>query len=1494
MNSPKAARNHAFNGSSKPGRCVRHGPVGAPYLAMLFVVWLALVSVLSCGGEQPTALPPPTPAPLRPASISVTPEETTLTALGDTVRLRAEVRDQNGQVITGATAEWSSADSSVATIDQSGLVTATANGRTTITARAASASGTASVSVRQRASVVSIAPDSLDFAEIGDTATVMAVVSDANGHPIQDAEVQWSSADSAVATVDASGLVLAVGVGETSIIGTADSVRASIRVIVRTVADDRAVLEVLYHAWGGDDWHDNTNWLTDEPLEDWFGVSERNGRVRALSLRDNNLRGEIPPEIGLLGRLLILDLVNNSLRGHVPPEIGQLQTLRDLLLSSNDLSGPLPPEIGSMSTLQYLWVRGNNLIGPLPPTFGNLRLRQFILSGTALCVPETLTAWFENIEHARGLIPCVPLTSDRDALLALFHATDGPEWRRNLWWGTDAQISAWDGVETNSEGYVTELRLVGNNLSGRIPAEIGSLASIRVLSLSDNELDGPIPAELGEMSSLEELYLSSNRLTGSIPAELGDLSDLSLLWLFENELTGAIPAELGKLSQLEELALSHNSLTGSLPPELGNLSSVVQMSLNSNQLTGTIPSSFGDLASIEALRLSTNQLEGSIPAELGRLATLETLLLQRNRFTGPIPAELGNLSNLSTLWLFSNELTGAMPPELGKLSQLEDLTLSRNHLTGRIPTELGDLSNLTNLSVSGNELTGEIPAELGKLARIENIRLGDNRLSGSIPPELGGLIRLERLSLTRNRLSGSIPPEIGALPSLEGLFLGANELSGKLPHTLGDLHSLQRLDLLFNEGLEGLIPRRLMELESLENIYTYETRLCPQIDDSFQRWWRSLSDARADTCTETEVERLALSALFWAAGGESWLRRDGWNGSGDPGSWYGVATEGGRVRSLSLANNDLSGSLAPEIVNLTELESLDLSGNGLRGPFPAGFSALKELRVLRIGGNGELHGPLPYELTTLQRLEVFGYEGTGLCASYAPTFQAWIGGIEVVTGPACDRPAEIGLAMPVVYLTQAIQRSTGDVPLIAGRDALLRVFLTSNRPTAFFEPRVVATFARGGQETHRVAMERTSDLMVTSVEEGELGHSYNAVISGEVIQPGVELVVEADPEGVVPRASGSETRFPDSGVYSLDVVEVPPMEVVVVPVVEAEAPEESIFEWTRGIGDDSPAVGLLKYAFPFGEFRAGTREKYVTSLDLTRSDGQWGLVLELEAVRAMENGTGYWYGAAGSVNGRVRGIARLGGPVSIGKPWDTELAHEVGHNLGLRHAPCGGPMGIDPEYPYADGGIGAWGYDFRDGTVMSPHGRRDIMGYCYNLGWLSDYYFEKVIAYREEVEGRGASAVVADAKPMSEVLVVWGGVVDGELRLEPAFRTTAVPRPPDGVGPYRIEGVGRDGSAEFSYAFTPGEDQFGNKYFFFTLPGERNTPERIVLTGPEGVATIDSADERTVSIVRDVRTGKVRSILRDWEGELPAALGRVDGLRIRTTQGVGRELTLDR
>ena len=64
------------------------------------------------------------------------------------------------------------------------------------------------------------------------------------------------------------------------------------------------------------------------------------------------------------------------------------------------------------------------------------------------------------------------------------------------------------------------------------------------MDLNYNDLSGEIPAELGSLSNLAELYLSANELSGEIPAELGSLSNLSVLHLIGNELSGCVPSSL--------------------------------------------------------------------------------------------------------------------------------------------------------------------------------------------------------------------------------------------------------------------------------------------------------------------------------------------------------------------------------------------------------------------------------------------------------------------------------------------------------------------------------------------------------------------------------------------------------------------------------------------------------------------------------------------------------------------------------------------------------------------------------------------------------------------------------------------------------------------------------------------------------------------------------------------------------------------------------------
>ena len=118
-----------------------------PKTIVLVLALLAMAGgTVACGDAAMEPSPPP-PEPPRATTVAVTPATAELMALGATVRLSAEVRDQNGQVMAGAAVAWSSGDGSVATVDASGLATAVGNGTATITAAAGSAQGTARITV---------------------------------------------------------------------------------------------------------------------------------------------------------------------------------------------------------------------------------------------------------------------------------------------------------------------------------------------------------------------------------------------------------------------------------------------------------------------------------------------------------------------------------------------------------------------------------------------------------------------------------------------------------------------------------------------------------------------------------------------------------------------------------------------------------------------------------------------------------------------------------------------------------------------------------------------------------------------------------------------------------------------------------------------------------------------------------------------------------------------------------------------------------------------------------------------------------------------------------------------------------------------------------------------------------------------------------------------------------------------------------------------------
>ena len=247
--------------------------------------------------------------------------------------------------------------------------------------------------------------------------------------------------------------------------------------------------------------------------------------------------------------------------------------------------------VEGQSTFQFLTavLTDANEKDTLPDSISALLSNLFIENFIAPRTGETP----EQI-RARLLIPRTG-ADDRAALVALYNATDGPDWTDNTNWLSDAPIGKWYGISTDIAGRVTGINLGGNDLSGLIPPELGNLSNLEDLTLFGNQLSGPISPELGKLSNLERLYLGGNDLNGSIPPELGNLSNLEGLYLGDNQLTGPIPPELGNLSNLTLLYLADNQLTGPIPPELGNLSNLTLLHLGYNQLSGCVPAALRDI-----------------------------------------------------------------------------------------------------------------------------------------------------------------------------------------------------------------------------------------------------------------------------------------------------------------------------------------------------------------------------------------------------------------------------------------------------------------------------------------------------------------------------------------------------------------------------------------------------------------------------------------------------------------------------------------------------------------------------------------------------------------------------------------------------------------------------------------------------------------------------------------------------------------------------------
>ena len=731
--------------------------------------------------------------------------------------------------------------------------------------------------------------------------------------------------------------------------------------------------------------------------------------------------------------------------------------------------------------------------------------------------------------------------------------------------------------------------------------------------------------------------------------------------------------------------------------------------------------------------------------------------------------------------------------------------------------EVDDQGRVTELYFRSNHLTGRLPPELGSLANLRSLFIWLDGTTGPIPTELGNLANLQSLRLMgrSSHLTGPIPTELGNLASLQVLELWNNDLTGPIPTELGSLTNLSHLGLDQNH-LSGPIPTELGRLANLNSLHLSKNDLTGPI----------------------------------------------------PTGLGGLAN----MRSLNLASNRLSGPIPTELGGLANVESVYLGDNELTGPVPAVLGGLIHLRHLALQANPGMSGALPASLTNLASLETLQTSGTDLCAPSDAGFLDWLERV------ANRQVALCGHEPAMAYLVQAVQSREFPVPLVAGREALLRVFVTAGRDNDERLPPVRASFYLNGALAHVAEIAGGPGPIPTQVDEGSLATSANAAVPAELVQPGLEMVVEIDPDGTLESGLGVARRIPNTGRAAVDVRAVPLLDLTLVPFLWAADPDSTILEPVVEMAADPEGHELLEFmrtVLPVGDLDVKAHEPVLSSTN----DG-FELVELVRAIRVMEGGTGYWMGTmAGRWGTAIVGTGGIGRGAASFVLLDKALdvgpnrhfarvtAHEFGHNFSLGHAPSCGAGLPDSAYPQPDGSTGVWGYDFRDGSLVPPSWT-DVMGYCEgDPEWISDYHFSKALHFRlfDEQELLAANLTAKQ----TESLLLWGGAdADGELYLNPAFVVDAPPVLLDAAGEHRISGRTADGDELFSLDFALPEtaDGDGRGSFVFALPADpawAGNLASITLSGPTGSATLDGDTDLPMTVLLDPVSGQVRAILRD-------------------------------
>lgn len=424
--------------------------------------------------------------------------------------------------------------------------------------------------------------------------------------------------------------------------------------------------------------------------------------------------------------------------------------------------------------------------------------------------------------------------------------------------------------------------------------------------------------------------------------------------------------------------------------------------------------------------------------------------------------------------------------------------------------------------------------------------------------------------------------------------------------------------------------------------------------------------------------------------------------------------------------------------------------------------------------------------------------------------------------PAIQTPS-IDFSISHVEISQAVQKVDNSVPLVSGRSTLMRVFAvlaTGDSPGNII---VSLTASRNAVPLGSVTSAQGS--VPLSPSRGNFNSTFNLLLPSSWLSGDVVIVAKVDAGDSVSESDENNNTLQTAVSFNV----VPRLDVRIVPI-----------NYTHQGGTDPGGYpgqaddrikDWISRAFPVDQVNASFRTPYLGFQGNLDQGSEWNRLLDDVSDLKLFDGapsSQFYYGLVPILNGGnqwfnsgIAGIGWIGYRAAVGLNLPSLdgtgilAGHEIGHNMGRRHAPCG-VTGTDTSYPYAGASIGEYGIEI-DGTTASllgPSNYVDMMSYC-SPEWVSDYTY--VALYNNQ-----RAVGLTETRPSEHGLIVRARLDDGGFAsIKPVYALKHIPFEEPTYSRYQIHLLDNSGAilaTRQAAVLEATEDQVSSTAFYASFP----------------------------------------------------------------------------